>query len=102
MLQDWEKYGKSGKIVYPQGEVVYQKEPHVRVEPIYETVEGKRYIEILNPNQFIEIDGRKYVQVDEANTILVNGERYIKTVGACLQEVTTNPFNGYCYRQDGE
>lgn len=30
----------------------------------------------------------------------LNGIRYIWADDE-LQEVTTNPFNGYCYRQDG-
>ena len=68
MIQPWKIGDKSGNISYPKGEVVYQHEPNVRVEPIYETLDGKRYIHTENG----------------------------------LQEVTTNPFNGYCYRQDGQ
>lgn len=31
-----------------------------------------------------------------------DGKRYIKDTDGKLLEVLTNPFNGYCYRQDGK
>jgi hypothetical protein len=66
MYQSWNKSGKSGNVLFPRGEVVYQTKGIV-IEPIYEDFNGTRYI---------EDNGR-------------------------LLSVTTNPFNGYCYRQDG-
>ncbi len=66
MLQPWQIDGKSGKIQYPQGEVVYQTKGVV-IEPVYVTDDGKHHIED-------------------------NGK---------LLPAPMNPFNGYCYRQDG-
>jgi hypothetical protein len=69
MYQEWQKDGKRGNVVFPEGEVIYQKpKGKIVIEPIYQDYQGKRYIEVRGK----------------------------------LQEVTTNPFNGYCYRQDGE
>lgn len=70
MYQPWKIGDKEGNIQYPKGEVVYQTKGIV-IEPIYETLDGQRYI-------FDEEDGGK------------------------LLWVLTNPFNGYCYRQDGK
>jgi hypothetical protein len=70
MRRDWNIDGKKGNVWFPKGEVVYQHpKGRVVIEPIYQTEDGKRYIEV-SPGK--------------------------------LQEVLTNPFNGYCYRQDGE
>lgn len=73
MRKDWSIDGKKGKIMWPEGEVVYQTRGVV-VEPIYEEDNGKGF----NP-------GTRYIQLEDGS----------------LREVTTNPFNGYCYRQDG-
>jgi len=66
MFEPWNIGGKSGNIQYQKGEVVYQTRGVV-IEPIYEELDGTRYI----------------------------------WTGGELQKVTSNPFNGYCYRQDG-
>ena len=70
MYIPWNIGGKQGNIQYPEGQVVYQNpKGAVKIEAIYETLDGKRYIQVSDNE---------------------------------LQEVLTNPFNGYCYRQDGK
>ena len=72
MLQYWNKNGKSGDVVYPEGEVVTQTQGIVKM-PIYVTQENGS----MEPDKwYIEVDGK-------------------------LQEVLYNTLNGYCYRQDG-
>jgi len=70
MLKDWKIDGKSGRIYYPAGEVVYQTRGVV-IQPIYVTGDGSR-----NTDYYIEEGGK-------------------------LIAAPKNPFNGYCYRQDG-
>ncbi len=70
MFKPWQIDGKSGRIQYPQGEVVYQTRGVV-VEPVYVANNG-----------------------DSAN------DYYIEDNGKLLP-APQNPFNGYCYRQDG-
>lgn len=44
MLQKWSYDGKSGEIVFPKGEVVYQTKGVV-IEPLYRDFNGKWYIQ---------------------------------------------------------
>ena len=75
MLKEWNIDGKQGEIWYPEGEVVYQTPTKgtIVIEPIYQT--GS--LMDNNPKYYIEENGK-------------------------LLEVLKNPFNGYCYRQDGK
>lgn len=70
MLKDWSLDGRSGRIYYPKGEVVYQTRGIV-VQPVYVTGDGAK-----SSDYFIEENGK-------------------------LLPAPRNPFNGYCYRQDG-
>lgn len=100
MYQEWAIEGKKGNIVSPKGEVVYQTKGVV-IEPIYQTEDGKRYILDLEEN-IVEIDGEQYIKLDGRKFIEDNGQKYAAVTSGRLLEVTTNPFNGYCYRQDGK
>ncbi|KLU62306.1 hypothetical protein CEB3_c13500 [Peptococcaceae bacterium CEB3] len=75
MLQHWEIAGKKGNIAYPKGEVVYQtKGPNGGKGVVIEPI-------------YETPDGTRFIQDAETGELL---------------EVLTNPFNGYCYRQDGK
>jgi hypothetical protein len=72
MLKTWNIDGKQGKIQYPEGEVVYQTPTKGTI-----VIEPIYQIGDNNPKYYIEDNGK-------------------------LLEVLKNPFNGYCYRQDGK
>ena len=72
MLKEWSIDGKQGEIWYPEGEVIYQTKQKDGSNVVIEPI---------------------YESYDK--------KRYIEENGKLL-EVTTNPFNGYCYRQDGK
>ena len=71
MFKPWNIAGKSGNIVYPKGEVIYQTRGVV-VQPLYVTNDGN------SPHDFYIEEGGKLLPAPQ------------------------NPFNGYCYRQDGQ
>jgi hypothetical protein len=72
MKKDWSIDDKSGEFCFPNGEVVYQTKGVV-TEPIY-------------------VVGYPFES---------GAEYYIENDGKLLQIGSPNPFNGYCYRQDG-
>lgn len=100
MYQEWSIDGKKGNVVFPKGEVVYQKKGVV-IEPLYKADDGKYYI-LDTAEEFKEIDGERYIKVDGRKIIEVDGQRFISVTSGKLLEVFLNPYNGYCYRQDGK
>lgn len=100
MLQKWEKDGKSGNVVFPKGEVVYQTRGVV-IEPVYKTDDDRYYIEETEEN-LAEIDGEQYIKVTGRQFIEKDGQRFAAVSSGKLLEVLYNPFNGYLYRQDGK
>lgn len=56
MIQPWSKDGKSGNVVFPKGEVVYQTKGVV-IEPLYVTPDEKYYIEVEGKLQQVLFNG---------------------------------------------
>jgi len=98
VLQNWEIGGKSGHVVFPKGEVVYQTKGVV-IEPVYVDEDRKHYI-FDGEEKLVEVDDNYNVEGQEI--IERDGRRYVKVIKGRLLEVLLNGYNGYCYRQDGK
>lgn len=104
MIQEWQIGDKKGNVIFPKGEVVYQTKGVV-IEPIYRDYDGKDYIlpSPVDGDDVIENNGRKYLAVDGRKFTELAGVRVlIQSQADKLDWTYTNPFNGYCYRQDGQ